>query len=146
MSATHRSPLEFLDDDLGSMKLTPHARRRLAQRGISEQELRYAAMHGEYLCRTGITFVFLPRCNIPMSHRRVGDIARLEGLTILISRSGWVKTAYINPRASRIIRQKAKCKSARVTESIHLVDNGIPSLPGHSTTDPEIDDGDSLGG
>jgi len=81
---------------------------RAAQRNLSPTEIAFVLQHGRILYRTGIQFYFLGWRDIPKTLRQDPNIARLEGLTVLLGHDGTLVTAYKNRQAIRTIRRKAK--------------------------------------
>ena len=87
-----------------------HALRRMAQRGISEQEIHYVCQYGRCYHVAGSVYFFLGRKDIPDRDRNDPSVQRLEGTTVLVDRSNTavVVTVYRNRQASRQIRRKSK--------------------------------------
>ena len=86
---------------------TLHAEIRMAQRGLSDDALRFVAAYGQITYRTGVKFIFLGRRDIPRQHRR--SHGHLEGLTLVLNpRTHEVITCYRNREALSEIRRKAK--------------------------------------
>lgn len=90
------------------MTLTNHAIQRCAQRHIAPDALAFIKKHARKIRRTGITFYFLGKRNIPKHLRRNDRYARLEGITLLISPDGSLITTYRNPDGLKTIRKKLK--------------------------------------
>jgi hypothetical protein len=90
-----------------------HAQQRQGQRNISEEQLRYVLRHGTRLRRTGVEFVVLRRCDIPIADLRDDRWARLQGAVVIIGDGGTVVTVYRNRAALRCIRKKLKCRQPR---------------------------------
>lgn len=86
-------------------RITPHAKRRMAQRNITVSELEFALERGHVEFRAGAKFYFLGKRDLPIhlwhSH------ARLAGLTIVVANDE-VLTLYRNPQALADIRRKTK--------------------------------------
>jgi len=82
--------------------------KRAAQLQISPRDVAFVLKHGRVLYRTGIKFYFLGRKDIPEAWQRYPRIARLEGITLLLSHTGNLINVYKNPEAARKIRQKSK--------------------------------------
>ena len=90
--------------------LTSHARLRRAQRHFSLDDIGYVLAHGEHLLRTGVTFVYLRRRDIPAQHQGT-RWAKLEGTCVILGQGGGIVTVYrsANPRTGyREIRKKSK--------------------------------------
>lgn len=85
-----------------------HFHLRCAQRNVDPGLVAFVKRHGRKVHRTGITFYFLGRRDIPRSLRRNDRYARLEGATLLVGPDGEVITAYRNREALKAIRRKAK--------------------------------------
>ena len=95
---------------------TAHARRRQAQRNISDEDLQFVLMYGRRHRCAGVTHVFLARRDIPGEKATYQRFARLEGTTLLVDSvpdETIVITVYRNRRASRRIRNKAKYDRTR---------------------------------
>jgi hypothetical protein len=102
------------------LPLTAHARRRLAQRRLSEQDLAYVLEHGAWLRRTGVDFCVLRRRDVPSPDRAARH--RLEGTVILVTDDGAAITVYRNRDAPAAIRRKAKHRRAsRWAPGRHIV-------------------------
>ena len=88
-----------------------HAGRRLAQRNLSPEDVRYVFAHGRLYHTGKALFVHLGLRDIPAEHRRESRLRRLEG-TILVLDPGTgqhLTTAYRNRRhGSRDIKRKPK--------------------------------------
>ncbi|MFN8534451.1 MAG: DUF4258 domain-containing protein [Dehalococcoidia bacterium] len=90
------------------IELTVHATERCAQRNLrTDEKIAYVLQHGTRIRRTGVTFVFLRRRDIPFEDRRVDRLARLEG-TILLVGNDVIITAYHRRDALKAIRRKVK--------------------------------------
>ena len=91
--------------------ISAHAGRRLAQRNLSPEDIRYVFAHGRVHHTGKALFVHLGLRDIPADHRRQDRLRRLEG-TILVLDPGTgqhLTTAYRNRRhGSRDIKRKPK--------------------------------------
>ena len=87
-----------------------HATTRLAQRGLSLDDVEYVVAYGRSYHRAGARHCFLGERDIPAEDRANDRFARLEGTTILLdSRTeNMVITAYRNRRGLKTVRRKAK--------------------------------------
>jgi hypothetical protein len=85
-----------------------HAEHRQRQRNLSAADVAYVLNHGELIRRTGATFMFLGKQDIPWEDRRHDQFARLAGTTILLGDAETIITLYRNPRALRDIKRKDK--------------------------------------
>ncbi|MCD6233529.1 MAG: DUF4258 domain-containing protein [Candidatus Marinimicrobia bacterium] len=97
---------------LETIHITSHARRRMAQRGITKRELRICLSLGEVYHRTGAVFFVLTSKVLhkvtPFSS--VID-EKMNGLTAILHYDGeipCVTTVYKNQNAVRNIRKKGK--------------------------------------
>ena len=90
------------------MKITDHAEVRMAQRGITEQDIETVMQYGHCLRRTGVTFYFMRRKDIRLLSRSKQTL--LHGLTAVISRNGTLMTVYKNVEALSKIKKKHKYK------------------------------------
>jgi len=91
--------------------ISTHAGRRLAQRNLSPEDVRYVFSHGRLHHCGKACFVYLGLRDIPAQHRREDRIRRLEGtILVLDPASGQhLTTAYRNRRhGSRDIKRKPK--------------------------------------
>ena len=85
-----------------------HAARRAARRNLMPDEVEYALTYGRQIHRTGITFYFLGRSDIPPADRRASWASRLEGTVVLLANDGQVITVYRHRQALRKIQRKQK--------------------------------------
>lgn len=81
-----------------NLKYTDHARTRMAQRGITEQDIAQAIRIGLKIRRAGVIFYFVRR----------KDSHDLHGLTVVQAQNGVVLTTYKNRRGLRDIKRKSK--------------------------------------
>ncbi len=88
--------------------LSRHARARSARRNVVPDAVEYVMAYGRMLQRTGATFYFLGKRDIPTADRRMAQTARLAGTVVLVGSSGEVITVYRNQRALPAIRRKLK--------------------------------------
>lgn len=91
---------------------TSHAAKRCAQRQLGDHAMEVARQYGQAFHRTGVTFYFLGRRDLPEELRRQDDYAKLEGTTLLVGADGVVITAYRNRAACRVIKKKPKYRLA----------------------------------
>ena len=93
-TATRRTPASFV--------LTDHARRRMSQRGIRQDDLREVLHLGRCRHTQGARFYFIGRKEVRRYARQGLDLRRLENLQVIVSaRQDTVITAYRNPRLPR---------------------------------------------
>jgi len=88
-----------------------HADRRLAQRNLSFEDVRYVFAHGRIHHAGKALFVHLGLRDIPADQRRDDHIRRLEGTVLVLdpSTGEHLTTAYRNRRkGSRDIKRKSK--------------------------------------
>ncbi len=85
--------------------LSFHARQRMNQRRISNDEMNVVLQYGRQIYRTGVRFIFLGRRDLPARLARQYDY--LIGTTILIAGQE-VVTIYKNRNAAGVIRRKSK--------------------------------------
>lgn len=91
--------------------ISRHAGQRLAQRNLSQEDVRYVFAYGRVLHTGKACFVHLGRRDIPLEHRREDRLRRLEGTVLVLDPvSGQhLTTAYRNRRrGSRDIKRKSK--------------------------------------
>jgi|GEM_PF-921481 hypothetical protein len=93
---------------LRPVRFSYHARRRAARRNVVPDAIDYVLAYGRFLQRTGVTFYFLGRRDLPPADRCASWASRLIGTVVLVSRSGEVITVYRNRGALRAIRRKLK--------------------------------------
>lgn len=91
--------------------VSSHAWERLAQRNLSEEDIRYVFVHGRRHHAGHAVFVHLGRRDIPAEDLRIDRVRRLEGTVLVLDPfSGeHLTTAYRNRRSgSRDIKRKPK--------------------------------------
>ena len=94
------------------LSLTDHARRRGARRNVEPDAVEYVVAHGRRIQRTGVTFFFLGRRDVPPADRCMSWASRLEGTIVLLAPDGAVITVYRNQRGLRAILRKVKYRIA----------------------------------
>jgi len=97
-----RSPLSF----------SYHAHCRAARRNVAPQLVDYVLTYGRWIQRTGITFYFLGKRDVPAADRRAGWASRLIGTVVLVAPNGEIITVYRNRHALRAIQRKLKYRVA----------------------------------
>lgn len=90
------------------MEMTEHARVRCAQRSIDAESFEFIKKHGRKIRRTGVTFFFLGKRDIPEKIRHQDRFSKLEGSVLLVSPDGELITAYRNKRGLKTIMKKPK--------------------------------------
>ncbi|GBC78265.1 hypothetical protein HRbin08_01752 [bacterium HR08] len=113
--------------NITKLSISRHAARRLAQRGISLEDVNIVLRLGRRFHRTGATFYFFGRRQIPRGLER--QLERLVGTTLIVA-DGRLVTAYRNKRAIAEIKKKPKRRAK-------LPPNPVPALP---TGAPMADD------
>lgn len=88
-----------------------HCRERMAQRNVSDEDVRYIVARGVMEYRTGVQCFTLPRRSIPADER--SERASLQSLVVLVC-DGYVITVYRNRNPLRHIRRKAKYHDPRL--------------------------------
>ncbi len=91
--------------------VSSHAFERLAQRNLSEADVRYVFVHGRRYHSGHAVFVHLGKRDIPAEDRRCDRFRRLEGTVLLLDAANGehLTTAYRNRRSgSRDIKRKPK--------------------------------------
>ena len=96
------------------LSLTDHARRRGARRNVEPDAVDYVVAHGRRIQRTGVTFIFLGRRDVPSADRCMSWASRLEGTIVLLAPDGEVITVYRNQRGVRAILRKVKYRIANL--------------------------------
>ena len=102
------------------LAFTAHASLRLAQRNLRQADVSYVLTYGSRLRRTGVTFVYLRRHDIPRIHLQT-RWAKLEGTVVILSQDGDLITVYrsIDKRFGyQAIRKKEKYRRGA---SVHKV-------------------------
>ena len=97
--------------EVHDLNVTRHAGRRLAQRNLSYEDVRYVFAYGRRYHSGKAVFVHLGRRDIPEEHRRDDRLRRLEGTVLVLDpfSGGHLTTAYRNRRrGSRDIKRKSK--------------------------------------
>jgi hypothetical protein len=89
-----------------------HCRERMAQRNVTEADVRFVMTRGVLEHRTGVICFTIPRRCIPSEERSMRG--SLESLVVLVQ-EGWVITVYRNRRPLRHIRHKVKYNDARLS-------------------------------
>ena len=92
----------------GVVSFTQHTRKRGARRNVAPDAVDYVLTYGRMIRRTGATFYFLGRRDIPPCDRRASWASRLEGSIVIVAPDGVVITIYRNRRGLRPIARKAK--------------------------------------
>jgi hypothetical protein len=91
--------------------ISHHADRRLAQRNLSFEDVRYVFAHGRMYHAGKALFVHLGLRDIPVDHLRDDHLRRLEGTVLVLdpTTGQHLTTAYRNRRkGSRDIKRKSK--------------------------------------
>ncbi|MGZ3584347.1 MAG: DUF4258 domain-containing protein [Ktedonobacterales bacterium] len=100
------------DCELRPLPFTKHGRKRSARRNIAPDAVDYVVAYGRMIQRTGVTFYFLGRRDIPPDDRHASWASRLEGTIVLQAPDEDVITIYRNRRGLRAIRRKMKYRLA----------------------------------
>ncbi len=98
-------------DHAAVSSISAHADLRLAQRNLSQDDVRYVFTHGRLYHTGKAQFVHLGLRDIPSDDRRIGRLRRLEGTVLVLDPSSGqhLTTAYRNRRhGSRDIKRKPK--------------------------------------
>ena len=88
--------------------LSRHAGRRTARRNIEPEALEYVLTYGRRIQRTGVTFYFLGRRDVPAADHKASWASRLEGTVALVSSDGQLITVYRQRKALHAIQRKLK--------------------------------------
>jgi hypothetical protein len=67
------------------LRLTQHAKKRMAQRNISLRDLHIVLMYAREEHKAGAIVLFLGKSDIPADLYRQSDISRLEGTTVFVT-------------------------------------------------------------
>lgn len=92
----------------GAHILSNHAARRAARRNVKVEALEYVLTYGRCIQRTGVTFYFLGRDDLPPADRHASWASRLEGTVVLMGNDGEIITVYRQRNALPTIRRKLK--------------------------------------
>jgi hypothetical protein len=92
----------------GFVSFTWHARKRSARRNVAPDAVEYVLAYGRMIQRTGVTFYFLGRRDIPPCDRCASWASRLEGAILIVAPDGEVITLYRNRHGLRPIARKMK--------------------------------------
>jgi hypothetical protein len=98
-------------DCRGIEVVTKHAVQRLAQRNLSQEDVRYVFAHGRRIHSGHALFVCLGRRDIPMSDRHDDARTRLEGTVLVLDAATgrYLTTVYRNRRSGiRDVKRKTK--------------------------------------
>jgi len=101
--------------DITRVRISRHAARRLAQRGISLEDVNIVLRLGQRLHRTGATFYFFGRRQVPRGLER--QLERLVGTTLIVA-DGQLITAYRNKHAIATIKKKPKRRAKRPSHPV----------------------------
>lgn len=82
-----------------------HAISRISVRGFTDEQILYALQFGKKFHKTGITFFFVGKRQIPKRFSK--HFEGFEGITVLVS-GDVVITAYKNKSAASFIKRKNK--------------------------------------
>ena len=91
-----------------ALLLPHHAERRTARRNIPPEALECVLTYGRRFQRTGVTFYFLGRRDVPAPDRQVSWVTQLEGTVVIMSSEGEILTVYRHRKALPMIRRKMK--------------------------------------
>lgn len=69
-----------------SLIITRHAQQRMAQRNISLSDVLYVLQHGKCFHCSGTMQVHLRKTDLPARDRKLKQLSRLEGVTVVLSR------------------------------------------------------------
>lgn len=91
---------------MNNFTITPHAEKRMAQRGFRRADVYLALERGQYIYAHETLFVFLGRRQLA----ELGNLAeRLEGFTLVLDpRTNAVLTCYRNRKLTKRIRYRPR--------------------------------------
>jgi hypothetical protein len=81
---------------------------RAARRNVAADAVDYVLTHGRSIQRTGVTFYFLGKRDMPPADRCANWASRLDGTIVVVAPDGDVITLYRNRRGLRAILRKMK--------------------------------------
>lgn len=92
------------------LDITEHARKRMAQRNVSENEVSFILEHGQMTHCAGAILVTCRRKDIPKNKLVLDEFRRLDGVTIVMSReNSAIMTVWRNRKQGlRHIRHKPR--------------------------------------
>ncbi len=87
----------FNDTEVKYFLPVDHAKKRMAQRNLSLQDVHFVIKHGQELHRAGAVFFFLRKRDIPEKLQVDSTYTRLEGTVVVVSRhTPLITTVYRN--------------------------------------------------
>ena len=117
----HRRTAPFFVPDYDYFDVTPHAARRMAQRNVSWEDIRFVLQYGQRTNKAGAIHVFLGTRDIPAGLGK--RYARLEGTTVLVCPMSMatIITVYRNRQdgASRIRRKPKRSWKAQRRQPLY---------------------------
>jgi hypothetical protein len=90
------------------LSLTAHALARAARRNVAPDAVEYVLTYGRRIQRTGVTFYFLGKRDMPPADQCASWASRLEGTIVVVAPDGNVITVYRNRRGMHAIQRKLK--------------------------------------
>jgi hypothetical protein len=101
-------------------RLTHHARKRMAQRNVTDEDLGLVLKYGARVYAAGAVFYYLGATHIPPHRRNDPSLTRLHGATIVLAADhSCVLTVYRNRQNGlRYIKRKASRRFQRIPHEI----------------------------
>lgn len=88
-------------------RLSHLARREMAQRNLSVEDVAYCYRYGTRI-RSGLCrFIYLRRRDIPAGARQLSEVARREGIVLHVDPKGCIRNVYRDRHATRWLRQSS---------------------------------------
>lgn len=119
--------------ECGIVSITWHARKRGARRNVAPDAVEYVLAYGRVLQRTGVTFFFLGRRDIPACDRCASWASRLEGTILIVAPDGDVITVYRNRKGWRAIARKMKYRLSSRSQRWADTDDAQPLAADRAT-------------
>jgi hypothetical protein len=85
---------------------------------VAPNAVDYVLTHGRRIQRTGVTFYFLGRRDMPEVDQSASWASRLEGTVVLLAPDGEVVTVYRNRHALRTIARKMKYRRLGAEQAV----------------------------
>ena len=92
------------------LPFSKHARKRMSQRGISEDNVNTVLAHGRETITRDAFLYFVGRKEIAFLKKKNIDLHDCQGIHVVISMQGEVQTVYRNEQPNLIDRRKRRAK------------------------------------
>ncbi|MEM7032994.1 MAG: hypothetical protein AAF629_25815 [Chloroflexota bacterium] len=108
-----------------NFKITLHAALRFAQRNLSDRDIGYILLYGQYFHKSGVIIVYLRQKDVPHFDQANQRYQKLIGTTVVMTRSGHrrIITAYRNRQTGlRHIKRQRDYGRDRKKSKRNLID------------------------